>query len=117
MCFRRQIGVQSGDQVSDSCEEHFTHLEMAAEPAAHSKDGTLSPTISALKTQSKTEGQAPHQQDELESCPQSFHPVTTPARCHILSSIGTAPLPPPKSAGTMLEFSLETPIATQNFHA
>ena len=79
MCFRRQIGVQSGDQVSDSCEEHFTHLEMAAEPAAHSKDGTLSPTISALKTQSKTEGQAPHQQDELESCPQSFHPVTTPA--------------------------------------
>ena len=41
MCFRRQTGVQGGDQVSDSCEEHFTHLEVAAEPAAHSKDGGI----------------------------------------------------------------------------
>ena len=43
MCFRRQTGVQGGDPVSDSCEEHLTHLEMATGPAAHSKDGDILP--------------------------------------------------------------------------
>lgn len=36
-------GVQGGDQVSDSCEEHLHTWKWPLEPAAHSKDGdTLS---------------------------------------------------------------------------